>query len=570
MGIWIIFAVIVAGIAIASVSSKGNRNRLEEEKIKDNWGKLQDNEYTSEELENISSYYKLVRGDSYYVDDITWNDLEMDRLYKKMDISRSSIGREHLYKTLRIPKSDLHELKTFNDSVEWMGYDEKTRYSTQSRLDRLGFVKNFSFADHIDTVQNLKPIGSGISILMDVLLAAAILFMIFVNAPAGIIMAVGIALASTAIYFKKKPAIEPFFFSLSQVSRMVRTAWDLKAIAGDYKNAPAGLRETIRNIDRYSEGLRGCIKGDWLIADSRSTGSPGEVFMNYIRMFTHVDIIHYNRAIPRMRGKKKEITGLYESFGFLETVICTASFREAMDRYSFPKLYEAGEEEETAFELKGVIHPLIEDAVPNSLVIEKGDEKDILITGSNASGKSTFLKSVALNAILSQCLATSLSESYRAPVYRVYSSMSLRDDLAAGGSYYMVEIKSLKRIIDAAAKEDGAPVICFVDEVLRGTNTVERIAASSAILENLSRMNALTFAATHDIELTKLLESDYTNYHFREEMTDSGVEFSYKILEGPATTRNAIALLDNLGYDSEIIQKARKRAEEFTQTGVWR
>ncbi len=208
--------------------------------------------------------------------------------------------------------------------------------------------------------------------------------------------------------------------------------------------------------------------------------------------------------------------------------------------------------------------------MPNSLVIEKGDEKDILITGSNASGKSTFLKSVALNAILSQCLATSLSESYRAPVYRVYSSMSLRDDLAAGGSYYMVEIKSLKRIIDAAAKEDGAPVICFVDEVLRGTNTVERIAASSAILENLSRMNALTFAATHDIELTKLLESDYTNYHFREEMTDSGVEFSYKILEGPATTRNAIALLDNLGYDSEIIQKARKRAEEFTQTGVWR
>ena len=134
----------------------------------------------------------------------------------------------------------------------------------------------------------------------------------------------------------------------------------------------------------------------------------------------------------------------------------------------------------------------------------------------------------------------------------------------------MVEIQSLKRIIDAAAKDLGVPVICFVDEVLRGTNTVERIAASSAILENMSRMNALTFAATHDIELTYLLEKDYMNYHFREEMTDSGVEFSYKILEGPATTRNAIALLDNLGYDKEIIEKAKARAESFMKTGIWR
>ena len=570
MGIWIIFAVIIAGIAVASAASKGNRNRIEEEKTKDNWGKFQENEYTSEELENISSYYKLIREDSFFVDDITWNDLDMDRLYGMMDISRSSIGREYLYKTLRMPEFDLQKIKEFDDSAEWIDLNDKTRYAAQSKLERLGFVKNFSFADHIDAVQNLKPIGSGISILLDVLLAAAILFMIFVNAPAGIIIAVGIALVSTAVYFKKKPAIEPYFFSMSQVSRMVRTAWDLKDIKGDLKNAPHSLRKAVSDTERYSESLRGCIKGDWLIADSRSTGSPGEVFMNYIRMFTHVDILHYNRAIPRMHGKKKEITGLYESFGYLETLICVASFRDALKFYSFPELYDTDPENESSFELTDVIHPMIEDAVPNSIRIEKGDGKDILITGSNASGKSTFLKSVALNAILSQSIATSTSRSYKAPLYRIYSSMSLKDDLAARGSYYMVEIQSLKRIIDAAADDTGAPVICFVDEVLRGTNTVERIAASSAILENMSRMKALTFAATHDIELTYLLDKDYANYHFREEMTDSGVEFSYKILEGPATTRNAIALLDNLGYDKEIIEKAKARAESFMKTGIWR
>ncbi len=570
MGIWIIFAIIIVGIFIASISTQGSRNKMEEDKIRDNWGKLQSNEYSSEEFENIASYYRLVRQDGYYIDDITWNDLEMDRIYKSMDITRSSVGREHLYKTLRIPGFNREELKGFDECAEWIGRNEDVRIATQSKLDRLGYVKNFSFVDYIDSVQSLNPIGSGISIFMDILLAATILFTIFVNAPAGIIMVIATALVSTAIYFKKKPTIEPYFHSLSQVSRMVRAAWDIKDISAGYASAPGNLRKIIKELDDDSESLRGCIKGDWLIADSRSTGSPGEVFMNYIRMFTHVDIIHYNHAIPRLHGKKKEIMGLYENFGMLETIICTASFRDTVMFYSFPELYEAESLEGASFELKDVIHPLISNAVPNSITINAGDKKDCLITGSNASGKSTFLKSVAINTLLSQSIATSLSRSYKAPMYRVYSSMSLRDDLAAGGSYYMVEIQSLKRIIDEAADSSKPPVICFVDEVLRGTNTIERIAASSAILENLSRMNALTFAATHDIELTYLLESDYTNYHFREEMTDDGVEFSYKILDGPATTRNAIALLDNLGYDKEIIEKARARAENFMNTGVWR
>jgi DNA mismatch repair ATPase MutS len=79
--------------------------------------------------------------------------------------------------------------------------------------------------------------------------------------------------------------------------------------------------------------------------------------------------------------------------------------------------------------------------------------------------------------------------------------MSLRDDLQGGDSYYVVEIKALKRIL-TAAKEPGRPVLCFVDEVLRGTNTVERIAASTQILKSFDGRAVLCFAATHDIELT--------------------------------------------------------------------
>ena len=89
--------------------------------------------------------------------------------------------------------------------------------------------------------------------------------------------------------------------------------------------------------------------------------------------------------------------------------------------------------------------------------------------------------------------------------------MALKDDLLGRESYYLAEIRSLKRILDETGEE--YPVLCFVDEVLRGTNTVERIAASAQILESLSGRNVICFAATHDIELTYILEDDYENYH---------------------------------------------------------
>ena len=144
----------------------------------------------------------------------------------------------------------------------------------------------------------------------------------------------------------------------------------------------------------------------------------------------------------------------------------------------------------------------------------------------------------------------------------------MRDDLAGGDSYYIVEIKSLKRILNQIG-ENGNPVLCFVDEVLRGTNTVERIAASTQILKSLARSSVLCFAATHDIELTHLLERYYNNYHFEEEIIDNDVVFHYRLLKGRAATRNAIKLLGVMGYDDTIIREAEEMAENFLEKGSW-
>lgn len=146
--------------------------------------------------------------------------------------------------------------------------------------------------------------------------------------------------------------------------------------------------------------------------------------------------------------------------------------------------------------------------------------------------------------------------------------MALRDDLTGGESYFIVEIKSLKRILDESQKEQ--PLLCIIDEVLRGTNTIERIAASSRILAELSKKWVLPFAATHDIELSYILDRIYTNYHFEEEVREDEVVFSYILKHGRASSRNAIRLLRMLGYQEELVRRAGEAAEDFERTGVWK
>ena len=216
--------------------------------------------------------------------------------------------------------------------------------------------------------------------------------------------------------------------------------------------------------------------------------------------------------------------------------------------------------------------------------------RPVLLTGSNASGKSTFLKAVAICALLGQSIGICPAAVYEGEHFRIYSSMALRDSIESSESYFMVEIRSLKRILDAATIGSGAHgsvlsepdgnrtddeqkagrVLCFVDEVLRGTNTIERISASTEIMKTLSEAGALLFAATHDIELTRLLQESFDNYHFEEELTGGDVHFSYEIKRGPATTRNAIRLLGDVGFAQSITQKAQERAETFERTGIWK
>jgi DNA mismatch repair ATPase MutS len=190
-----------------------------------------------------------------------------------------------------------------------------------------------------------------------------------------------------------------------------------------------------------------------------------------------------------------------------------------------------------------------------------------LITGSNASGKSTFIKALAINGILAQTLLTCAAGRFQTRPSLIITSMAMRDDISKGDSYFIVEIKSLKRIMDLVRKY---PCVCYIDEVLRGTNTVERIAASVSVLEYLHARRCLCVVASHDIELADILAAKFDNYHFCERVTDDGITFDYKLKHGAATTKNAIRLLGFMGFGEEIVDKANQLSCAYEEKGSWR
>ena len=185
----------------------------------------------------------------------------------------------------------------------------------------------------------------------------------------------------------------------------------------------------------------------------------------------------------------------------------------------------------------------------------------VAIVGPTGCGKSTFIKTIAVNVILAQSIHTCTAKRMHLPHAKMITSMAVRDDILSGDSYFIKEIKYLKRILDALSEDE--LVICVIDEILRGTNTQERIAASKAIMEYLAHHNCIAIVASHDKELTELEKIGYDNYHFSEEFGEADIVFDYKLQKGPANSQNAIRLLSFTGFPETIIERAENIRSEY-------
>ncbi len=531
-------------------------------KLHKEYGAENNREYKPGELEaHISMYYRKHEA-PYQIDDITWNDLNLDDVYRKINYSHSAAGDEYLYYKLRTPVQDAEELEHFESHVRYFMEHEEERVAMQVQFARLGRMGKYSLYEYLDYLDTLGERNS-IRYYLAVILVFLAISMMFYSTPIGLCALLIILCRNMIFYYKEQKEIEPYITSFHYISRLLAAA---NSIAGEPVEEIAKERKALRDGYQAMERFR---KNSFIVLSGGGRVSTSsnfmEVLLDYLKMIFYLDLIKFNQMLRAVRMHRDEIDSMVTVIGALESTVVVGEYRFSLNgEYCVPELPE---ESEVFLKMEQLYHPLLNNPVKNDIEVKRG----VLLTGSNASGKSTFLRAAALNAILAQTIHTSLAASYQASMFQVYSSMSLQDDLESGDSYYMVEVKSIRRILERVreAEKNHQHVLCFVDEVLRGTNTVERIAASTQILRALAGENAICFAATHDLELTKLLADVYDNYHFEEEIAEDDIFFPYRLQKGPAVSRNAIALLKALGYEEELVEDAEAMAQTFMQTGKW-
>jgi hypothetical protein len=256
-----------------------------------------------------------------------------------------------------------------------------------------------------------------------------------------------------------------------------------------------------------------------------------------------------------LERRREEFLRVIAAVGEVDAALSVASYRAGTQGWVRPTLLADGQPSR----MGGVRHPLLPDAVPNTIVC--GPPHGVIITGSNMSGKSTFLRTVGVSAVLAQSINTCLADSYQCARFVVRSCIGRADDPASGRSYYLMEVDAVLALVHAS--QSASPHLMLFDELFRGTNAVERIAAGEAVLAELVAGDPprhVVVAATHDHELVDFLAGMYEPYHFTDSLDTSGLMFDYKIRPGSGASRNAIALLERRGAPAGLVENAMARA----------
>lgn len=547
-----VIIVAIIGFIVKGLFDQRNQHiRFREDLIR-SYGNFPNKEYHNERLYSLPRYFEK-HPSKDQIDQITWNDLEMDRLFTMMDHSHSATGEEYLYYTLRTPHFEPAYLQELNGKINYFMKDEANRVKLQEIFAGIGYTGKYSIYDYLDFLDSMEPKKNRIHLLQIAAYIPCITLCFFDFFP-GLLAIIGLAIFNIITYLRDKKEMDPFITSFAYLFRI------LNQIDGIAKlNVPV-IQKECEELRDLKKQFKKFYRNSSFVMKTADGSNPLDVIFVYINMLFHLDLMVFNRMFSVLIGRKNQLDRIISICGYLETVLSIGCFRASVTNYCEPSFQDQ-------LELLAInlFHPYIKNPVKNSITAQKG----VLLTGSNASGKSTFLKTVAINQIMAQTVFTALADTYGTSFFCVMTSMALRDNMEQGESYYIVEIKSLKRILDRVT-QNSIPVLCFVDEVLRGTNTVERIAASSQILKSLGKGGVLNFAATHDIELTGLLEQVYDNYHFEEEFKDGDIVFPYELKKGKATSRNAIGLLGIIGYEDALIQEATRMAERFVDTGNWK
>ena len=508
------------------------------EDVRKRWGR--EDEVQNLEFPSTEDFFvRMMRQKDWILDDQTWNDLDMNRNFLKMNRTFSMPGQQCLYNMLRILEFDEEELKRRNRVIEFYRMNTEKREEVQCLLRYLG-------KDQYDSAAGLlyKDIPdmpkARAWVIPSTLGMIASFFTIPFWGVKGVLMVVLFFLMNMVIHHFMNRATESALPGIRYIARMLVAAREIRKLdipeLADYNVFFEKVTDKCSAIMRKNRSLG-------------ATGGSGDMMgiMTYLNIMFLVEARAYLRCMMDIKESAPALRTLYRRLGELDALQSMASVKRSLRHVTRPVFTD----KPNYLKAEQIGHPMLLNPVCNDIMI---DQRNMVLTGSNMSGKSTFLRTLGLNAILAQTFDMVMAKTYEASMFSVMTSISPSDDMAEGTSYYMAEAKALLRMVDAVSDE--VPSLLLIDEIFRGTNPTERVAAASSLLKFLSDKNCMLVVATHDIEITQQVEEQYDSYHFEEKVTKDSLEFDYLLKPGVLKKPNGIRILEYIGYPDEIVEDA--------------
>ncbi len=524
-----------------------SKAKLLKEELLESFGKVKDSTFYFEHIEKYFKKNKLQKS-FQTISDKTAADLDFEELFMFLDRTHSKVGQQYLYNQLRNPFMDRKKVETREQLIKLFMNDEPFRLKIQQHLEKLNSSETYFVASLFQEAIVKPPKWYKFLKLLAVI--PVVTFLLIPLSELFVYLFVISITTNLGIHYNNKTTLFQYTSSIPQLIVLYNKC----AILSD-QEAFAGVNDTIKmHLATLKKATRNMsiFKADARVDNEAAILVWG--ITELLKVPFLLEPILLFSVLKEIDDKREALEALYEFIGEIDLTISVASLRKGLQNYCSPEVLN----DNCKIEFNELYHPLIVNCVSNNLAVR---DRSVLLTGSNMSGKTSFIRTVGISTLTAFTINTCFAASFSVPTTRIYSAIRITDDLMNDKSYYFEEVLTIKEMIEAAESKETN--LFLLDEIFKGTNTVERIAAGKAVLSQLASKNNIVFVSTHDIELADFLFDQYDLYHFSELIDGNSVGFDYQLKSGKLKNRNAIRILEINGYPENVVREAESLATEL-------
>ncbi len=457
-------------------------------------------------------------------------------LFQFLNTAKSVGGKKKLFKALSADKIDKETIKNRQDAVEDISSQINFNLEFQSSLKKIKDVGETDFKKYFHIFEgtiNFSMLEFASSIILSAFtLVSLILGIVGIMDLAFFEVLFIVQLLSSFLYMKFQQD------NFNMISESVKV---LSKVNNTYKTVEktdftSEMTKGLKNdVSKGKEVLKKIIFMDNL--DSLRKNFFSYVFFNVFFSLNRIIMYKYSKLLKEDNSGFRDSINAIEEF---EMLISLASMNLIKDKITKAEISESLE-----IECKDLIYPLLSENV--CIANDFKCKEDInIITGSNMSGKTSFMRAIGVNMVLAYSGAFVNAEKFKIPMTKIFTSINVKDDINKGISTFYGELLRIRDMMEFA-ENSSETMLVFIDEIFKGTNYADRIFGAKKVLEKLSKINCIVFLTTHDFELCEVDISKIKNYHFFEEYVEGKMVFNHKINDGKCQSTNAKELMKEIG-----------------------